>query len=261
MEDAGGANDINATNDTNATDGMPSIGEESGWNPKDTVLIIVLLGVVLLVGIGLYLWRRYEKQNVNVMDSVGGQHYEDLSLPPECDTYEEDKENCGDDVIKLQQLLMKRCIADVPIITYMQSEERTVQRMYHNSMIGKGTYQSFQDVVALVTEEYETVKLEADDIKEGWSQHVWQQAMHLHQFLKEKKKREEDKAEAEKRRKAQAKRAREKEKLKEKKAMNGESAADMETILAEKAAEELLREEEKDLGVKQRKGKGKGKKR
>lgn len=260
MEGAGGAND------TNATDGIPSIGEGGELSSQDMILIILVVGVFLFVTIGLYYWYRHENSSVNVMDTVGGQHYDDLSLPPECDTYDTDKEQCGDNTVKLQQLLMKRCVACVPIISYMQSEERTVQRMYHNSMIGKTTYRSFQEAVALVTEEYEAVKHEADEIDAGWSAHIWQQAMHLHQFLKDKKKREEEKVEAEKRRKAAAKRAREKEKQREKKAMNEEKAKEMDAILAEKAALELVKEEEmvnneKNLGIKQRKGKGKGKKR
>ena len=55
---------------------------------------------------------------------------------------------------------MKRCVADVPMLQFMQGEERKVQRMYSSSMIGAASYQSFQDAMAIASEELESVKAE-----------------------------------------------------------------------------------------------------
>ena len=55
---------------------------------------------------------------------------------------------------------MKRCVADVPMLQFMQGEERKVQRMYSSSMIGEKSHQSFQDAMAIASEELEAVKAE-----------------------------------------------------------------------------------------------------
>ena len=74
--------------------------------------------------------------------------------------YELVKEKCAGDEVQLKQALMKRCVADVPMLQFMQGEERKVQRMYSSSMIGAASYQSFQDAMAIASEELEAVKAE-----------------------------------------------------------------------------------------------------
>ncbi|CAM9921434.1 unnamed protein product, partial [Choristocarpus tenellus] len=84
---------------------------------------------------------------------------------------------------KLRNALLKRAIADIPIILRMQNEGPGIYNMYQQAMIGEKEWQSFQEAEAMISEEIESVQEEADEIEKGWSQSIWPLAMQLRTVL------------------------------------------------------------------------------
>lgn len=139
----------------------------------------------------------------------------------------------------LAQALMKRCIADVPLVTHIQKESAGMNKLYSQSMCSVNQWRSYQAAESMVSAEVDEVRAEADEIEPGWSQVIWRQAMQYHNMLKqrhemeakaleaqaEKKKQEENKALAEKRK---------------------EEEARAKIVAAERAAEELIKQEDRE---------------
>jgi hypothetical protein len=70
----------------------------------------------------------------------------------------------------LAQALMKRCIADIPIVTHIQKESTGMNKLYSQSMCSVKQWRSYQAAEALVSGEVDEVRAEADEIEPGWSQ-------------------------------------------------------------------------------------------
>lgn len=70
----------------------------------------------------------------------------------------------------LAQALMKRCIADIPIVTHIQKEATGMNKLYSQSMCSVKQWRSYQAAEALVSVEVDEVRAEADEIEPGWSQ-------------------------------------------------------------------------------------------
>ncbi len=152
---------------------------------------------------------------------------------------------------------MKRCIADIPIVTHIQSESAGMNKLYSQSMCSVKQWKSYQAAEAMVSAEVEEVRAEADEIEPGWSQVIWRQAMQYHQMLKQKQEQEEkaklaqQKALAEKARADEEKKQAEKAKYDAvKKKVDEEKAKKMteeeKVKAAEKAAQELIKQEERE---------------
>jgi Preprotein translocase subunit Sec66 len=86
----------------------------------------------------------------------------------------------------LAQALMKRAVADIPIVTHIQKESPGMNKLYSQSMCSVNQWRSYQAAESMVSSEVEEVRAEADDIEPGWSQMIWRQAMQYHQVLKQK---------------------------------------------------------------------------
>lgn len=65
---------------------------------------------------------------------------------------------------------MKRCIADIPIVTHIQKESAGMNKLYSQSMCSVKQWQAFQHAEAMVSQEVTEVRAEADEIEPGWSQ-------------------------------------------------------------------------------------------
>lgn len=65
---------------------------------------------------------------------------------------------------------MKRCIADIPIVTHIQKESAGMNKLYSQSMCSAKQWQAYQHAEAMVSQEVAEVRAEADDIEPGWSQ-------------------------------------------------------------------------------------------
>lgn len=68
---------------------------------------------------------------------------------------------------------MKRCIADIPIVTFIQRESAGMNKLYSQSMCSVKQWKSYQAAEAMVSAEVEEVRAEADEVEPGWSQVSW----------------------------------------------------------------------------------------
>jgi len=137
----------------------------------------------------------------------------------------------------MAQALMKRAIADIPIVTHIQKESQGMNKLYSQSMCSVKQWRSYQNAETMVSQEVEEVRAEADEIEPGWSQAIWRQAMQYHQMLKQKHEQEASKlSEGDAKRKA----IEEKVNAEKKKQQDAKEKE----LAAERAAKELLKEEE-----------------
>jgi hypothetical protein len=137
----------------------------------------------------------------------------------------------------LAQALMKRAIADIPILQHIQRESPGMNKLYSQSMCSEKQWRAYQHAEALVSAEVNEVREEADQVEPGWSQGIWRQAMQYHQMLKQRHEQEAKAAEAA----AAAKKSIAPEKKKTPEELQKEKE-----LAAEKAAKELLKQEEQE---------------
>jgi len=140
----------------------------------------------------------------------------------------------------LAQALMKRSIADIPLVTHIQKESPGMNKLYSQSMCSVKQWQSYQAAESLVSGEVEEVRAEAEDIEPGWSQTIWRQAMQYHNMLKNKHETEMKQREEAMKQKI----IHDEEKKKPK--LTPEQEQRQKEIAAEKAAEELIKMEERE---------------
>lgn len=138
----------------------------------------------------------------------------------------------------LAQALMKRAIADLPMVQHIQKEATGMNKLYAQSMCSVQQWKAFQNAEAMVAAEIDSVRAEADALDPGWSQYVWKQAMQYHQAITEKNKQEEKKQQelANQRKIVEAKVA----------AAKKQQTKEEQEQIAQKVAEELLKAEERD---------------
>lgn len=133
----------------------------------------------------------------------------------------------------LAQALMKRCIADIPLVTHIQKESAGMNKLYSQSMCSVKQWKTYQAAEALVSAEVEEVRAEADEVEPGWSQAIWRQAMQYHNMLKNR-----HEVEAKAREAAALQKIKAEEEAKKPKLTPEEQA--------EKVAGELIRQEERE---------------
>lgn len=133
----------------------------------------------------------------------------------------------------LAQALMKRCIADIPLVTHIQKESAGMNKLYSQSMCSVKQWKTYQAAEALVSAEVEEVRAEADEVEPGWSQAIWRQAMQYHNMLKNR-----HEMEAKAREAAALQKKKELEEAKKPKLTPEEKA--------EKIAQELIKQEERE---------------
>lgn len=137
----------------------------------------------------------------------------------------------------LAQALMKRAIADIPIVQHIQKESAGMNKLYAQSMCSVKQWRSYQAAEAMVSAEVEEVQAEADQIEPGWAQMIWRQAMQYHAMLKQK-----HEAEAKQAEEQAMKRRIIEQRVAEAKANDKET----QEKAAQKAAEELIKAEERE---------------
>lgn len=137
----------------------------------------------------------------------------------------------------LAQALMKRAMADIPMVMYIQKESAGMSKLYSKSMCSVKQWRAYQQAESLVSNEINEVKAEADEIEPGWSEVIWRQATQYHGMLKKKHEMEAAAAQqkAQMQDKASGKTAAAEPKVDDAKAKE---------IAAQKAAEELIKQEE-----------------
>jgi len=262
FNDAGGA-------DSSAGEDMPGAEEtaEEIIKGTDPALYLALASLVFFV-IFIFVQLRKKKKNAEVDEffaNLDGDKF-NLQLPAAVDEYYEVKEKCEDagwepntppeDPTKasphhraLAQALMKRCMADIPIVTHIQSESAGMNKLYSQSMCSVKQWKSYQAAEAMVSAEVEEVRAEADEIEAGWSQVVWRQAMQYHNMLKQKEEQAKNAAKEQQLAIAAKKRSEDDKKTAEKNRFNAvkQKVEDEKAkiVNAEKTALELVKEEER----------------
>ncbi|KAL7463406.1 hypothetical protein ACHAXS_003775 [Conticribra weissflogii] len=271
--DSAAADDAGADAGTGADDMGDTDATEEVIIGTDPALYLALVVVTFAV-IFIFIQIRKKRSTADVDDffsNLDGDKF-NLKLPAAVDEYYEVKGKCEADGWvpgqspgptpsthhrMLAQALMKRCIADIPIVTHIQSESAGMNKLYSQSMCSVKQWKSYQAAEAMVSAEVEEVRAEADEIEPGWSQVIWRQAMQYHQMLKQKQEQEEkaklaqQKALAEKARADEEKKQAEKAKYDAvKKKVDEEKAKKMteeeKVKAAEKAAQELIKQEERE---------------
>ncbi|CAM9107539.1 unnamed protein product [Ectocarpus sp. 4 AP-2014] len=162
--------------------------------------IRMVMGVLACVSLLAYaIFRLFVRKVVGEDDFFAdlGISYKDFDMPDEVDDYYEAKENpdIASDAGKLRNALLKRAIADIPIILRMQNEGPGIYNMYQQAMIGEKEWHAFQEAETMISEEIESVQNEADEIEPGWSQSIWPLAMQLRTVLVQRREQAEAAAE------------------------------------------------------------------
>jgi hypothetical protein len=130
---------------------------------------------------------------------------------------------------------MKRAIADIPMIQNIQKEAQGMGKLYSKSMCSVNQWRAYQAAEALVSSEVEQVRAEADELEPGWSDSIWKQAVNYHAMLKQKH---------------EAELRQQQENISRLGTMSKEDVAKAKELQAQKAAEALLREEEREKNSK-----------
>lgn len=230
--------------------------------------LYLALTVVALLAIFVFFQLRKKRKNADVDDffsNLDGDKF-NLKLPAAVDEYYEVKSKCEDEGWEpgqameggqpsphhrmLAQALMKRCMADIPIVSHIQRESAGMNKLYSQSMCSVKQWKSYQAAEAMVSAEVEEVRAEADEIEPGWSQAIWRQAMQYHNMLKQKEAQAKAQQEAQQRAVAEKKRVDDEKKAAEQARYNAiKKKVDEEKARianAEKAAQELMKQEERE---------------
>lgn len=80
-------------------------------------------------------------------------------------------------------MLMKRAMKAIPIILSLQNEGSSIERLYKRGMLTDDMHFKVKELKSFVDQEYADVQVEADDLVEGWGQHIWPQAMQFSQMI------------------------------------------------------------------------------
>lgn len=247
------------------SDGDAIVPPRGGVDPA----LYLALAVVAFAVLFAYLQLRKRRKNAEVDDffsNLDGDKF-NLKLPPAVDDYYEVKGRCEGEGWEpgqapenpgqpsahhrmLAQALMKRCIADIPIVSHIQRESAGMNKLYSQSMCSVKQWKSYQAAEAMVSAEVEEVRAEADEIEPGWSNVVWRQAMQYHNMLKQK----EEQAKAQQMAQVKAiadKKAAEEEKAAAEKARYDDIKAKVDAEKAriangERLAAELVKQEERE---------------
>jgi len=210
----------NAAGDTDGTDGGAgetggATGEDSNTTGSDEETVeeiaksvdpaLYLALAVLAAGL-LFIYSQLQKRRKNAdvddfFSNLDGDKF-NLKLPAAVDEYYEVKAKCEAEGWvpgspmgtgqpsphhrALAQALMKRCIADIPLVTHIQKESQGMNKLYSQSMCSVKQWKSYQAAENMVSVEVDEVRAEADEIEPGWSQAVWRQAMQYQGMIKQK---------------------------------------------------------------------------
>lgn len=226
---------------------------EKGTDPA----IFLALCFILFVAIYFYFHKKGKKRQMEreaFFFDMDGDKF-NIKLPAAVEEYYEVKEKCiqaGWEPGKpptsaqeaangpariLAQALLKRCIADIPLVTHIQKESAGMNKLYSQSMCSVKQWKTYQAAEAMVGAEVEEVRAEADEIEPGWSQAIWRQAMQYHNMIKSR-----NEIEAKAREAAAIKKAEEDAMEK----LSPEELAKRKEAEAEKIAQELIKEEEQE---------------
>jgi len=161
--------------------------------------LVLLLTTSLLCYAGyifLVVDKRQEKQvleNPEVYEALDDKQY-NFELPIEIDDYDELRESKPPDKRTLPLALLKRAMADIPLIEQLERDHPRMVRLFNRGLLPFGIWEQLLEAERMMDEEVHEVQAEAEKLQKGWGQGVFGQA---YQMLR--KEREEDAREAQER--------------------------------------------------------------
>lgn len=81
---------------------------------------------------------------------------------------------------ELRKLLMRRAMQTIPILLSLQNEGSSIERLYKKGMLTDDMHFKVKELKAFVDQEYQDVQFEANELVDGWGEHIWPQAMQFH---------------------------------------------------------------------------------
>lgn len=159
------------------------------------VLIVILCSTAIA---GAYLYKNKAKL-LGIRDRPAGASA-GFKPPQDREKFDTAKSklnpNKPEDFEELKKILMHRAMNTIPFILSLQNDGQAIESLYKKGILTDEMHDKVNDVKAFCDAEYGSVMNEAEELKEGWGQEIWPQAMHFHQMrMKEmEKKSAQDKA-------------------------------------------------------------------
>ena len=72
---------------------------------------------------------------------------------------------------------MKRAYFNIPILLQLQNEGNSIERLYKRGVLTDDMHYKVKELKVFFDLEFQEVRNEADELLEGWSEHIWQEAM------------------------------------------------------------------------------------
>ncbi len=145
----------------------------------DLALIILFVTGVVVVVVGLYLWKTNR--------FAGDKKFKGNAFTPpvERENYIDARETADladpGAVEELKKLLIRRAIRTIPILLNLQNEGSSVDRLYKRGMLTDDMHFKMKELKSFVDQEFQEVQTEAEELVEGWGAQIWPQAMQFHQ--------------------------------------------------------------------------------
>jgi hypothetical protein len=262
--------DTNSSSTNSSSTNSTSGGFEGGVPPKPTnafdtwVAAAILIATVVAVVLGgLYVWMTNKGSKVKLtLSALAAGSSSTFEPPAERGQYIDARPKLDprdpNDLEQLRQLLMKRAIKAIPIVLSLQNEGNSIERLYRRGMLTDDMHFKVHSLKEFVDQEFQDVQYEAEDLLEGWGEHIWPQAMQFYNLIQKQagltqpKDVDDDDDGTGKKKKKRAKPSAEKKAMSKEEKILMSAAAEgvpVEVIRAreaEKLARELLAEEEQE---------------
>lgn len=125
--------------------------------------------------------KRHEKQvlaNPELFEQIDDKNYA-FELPQEIDEYNELAETEPSDQRTLPLALLKRAMADIPLIEQLEKDHPRMARLFNRGLLPFGLWEQLLEAEALMDSEVHEVQAEAEKLKTGWGQGVFGQAYQM----------------------------------------------------------------------------------
>lgn len=153
-------------------------------NDGGLAIVIIIGVVVLLLVVAYYLWKF--RSHFGFEDKSW--KTKSFQVPVERAQYIEAKKTYNpadaDSREEIKKLLMRRAMMAIPMVLSLQNEGNAIERLYKKGMLTDDMHFRVKELKAFVEQEFQEVQAEAEEFLEGWSAHIWPQAMQFHTMVK-----------------------------------------------------------------------------
>lgn len=152
-------------------------------------IIVFTLALVALGGMYILFWgnRGSESPKKKSGAATAGVSF---TPPPEVQAYLDAQKELDPrksaDLDTLKKLLIKRAMADIPIIFSLEREGQSIDRLYKRGMLTDDIHFKTQFQKAFVDQELKEIKEEADELCEGWGDKIWPQSVQFYHLMQKK---------------------------------------------------------------------------